>query len=329
MQYVNFGNTGLRVSRLCLGCMSYGASSWRDWVLEEGASMPFFKRAFELGINFFDTADAYSLGESERILGRAIRAYGAQRDDVVIATKVFFPMGAGENSRGLSRKHIMHAIDASLRRLGTDYVDIYQIHRLDRVTPMEEIIDALHDVVKAGKALYLGASSMYAWEFSRFLHLAERAGLTRFVSMQNHYNLIYREEEREMLPLCRAAGIAVIPWSPLARGFLTGNRQRGDAGAGATVRTSSDSLADDMYFADEDFAVVDAVTAIAKARGVPNAQVALAWVLAQPGITAPIIGATKLAHLDDAAAALELHLSADELTALAAPYRPHPVLGNL
>ena len=329
MQYVNFGNTGLRVSRLCLGCMSYGASSWRDWVLEEGASMPFFKRAFELGINFFDTADAYSLGESERILGRAIRAYGAQRDDVVIATKVFFPMGAGENSRGLSRKHIMHAIDASLRRLGTDYVDIYQIHRLDRVTPMEEIVDALHDVVKAGKALYLGASSMYAWEFSRFLHLAERAGLTRFVSMQNHYNLIYREEEREMLPLCRAAGIAVITRSPLARGFLTGNRQRGDAGAGATVRTSSDSLADDMYFADEDFAVVDAVTAIAKARGVPNAQVALAWVLAQPGISAPIIGATKLAHLDDAAAALELHLSADELTALAAPYRPHPVLGNL
>ena len=329
MQYVNFGNTGLRVSRLCLGCMSYGSPSWRDWVLEEGASMPFFKRAFELGINFFDTADVYSLGESERILGRAIRAYGAQRDDVVIATKVFFPMGAGENSGGLSRKHIMHAIDASLRRLGTDYVDIYQIHRLDRVTPMEEIIDALHDVVKAGKALYLGASSMYAWEFSRFLHLAERAGLTRFVSMQNHYNLIYREEEREMLPLCRAAGIAVIPWSPLARGFLTGNRQRGDAGAGATVRTSSDPLANDMYFADEDFAVVDAVTAIAKARGVPNAQVALAWVLAQPGVTAPIIGATKLPHLEDAAAALELHLSADELTALAAPYKPHPVLGNL
>ena len=329
MQYVNFGNTGLRVSRLCLGCMSYGSPSWRDWVLEEAASMPFFKRAFELGINFFDTADVYSLGESERILGRAIRAYGAKRDDVVIATKVFFPMGAGANAGGLSRKHIMHAIDESLRRLGTDYVDIYQIHRLDRVTPMEEIIDALHDVVKAGKALYLGASSMYAWEFSRFLHLAERAGLTRFVSMQNHYNLIYREEEREMLPLCRAAGIAVIPWSPLARGFLTGNRQRGEVGAGVTVRTSSDAMANDMYFADEDFAVVDAVTALAQTRGVPNAQVALAWLLAQPGITAPIIGATKLPHLEDAAAALDLHLSEDELKALAAPYKPHAVLGNL
>lgn len=231
MQTINFGKTGLRVSRLCLGCMSYGSPSWRDWVLDENASMPFFKRAFELGINFFDTADVYSLGESERILGRAMRAYGARREDVVIATKVFFPMGAGDNNRGLSRKHIVHAIDESLRRLGTDYVDVYQIHRLDRVTPMEEILEALHTVVQAGKALYLGASSMYAWEFSRLLHLAERHGLTRFVSMQNHYNLVYREEEREMLPLCRAEGVAVIPWSPLARGFLTGNRTR-DAGKG-------------------------------------------------------------------------------------------------
>ena len=331
MQYVNFGNTGLRVSRLCLGCMSYGAPSWRDWILEEGASMPFFKRAFELGINFFDTADVYSLGESERILGRAIRAYGARREDVVIATKVFFPMGTGENSGGLSRKHIMHSIDDSLRRLGTDYVDIYQIHRLDRVTPMEEIIDALHDVVKAGKALYLGASSMYAWEFSRLLHLADSAGLTRFVSMQNHYNLVYREEEREMLPLCRAEGIAVIPWSPLARGFLTGNRKRGvdGQGAGETLRSSSDPFANEMYFQDDDFAVVDAVSTIAQARGVPNAQVALAWLLAQPGVTAPIIGATKLTNLEDAAAALELKLSAEELATLAAPYQPHPVLGNL
>jgi aryl-alcohol dehydrogenase (NADP+) len=331
MQYVNFGNTGLRVSRLCLGCMSYGSPSWRDWVLDEGASMPFFKRAFELGINFFDTADIYSVGESERILGRAIRAHGARREDVVIATKVFYPMAAGENSRGLSRKHIMHAIDDSLRRLGTDYVDIYQIHRLDRVTPMEEIIDALHDVVKAGKALYLGASSMYAWEFQRLLHLAERAGLTRFVSMQNHYNLVYREEEREMLPLCRAEGIAVIPWSPLARGFLTGNRKRSadGKGGGETVRSSSDPFANEMYFQEDDFAVVDAVSAIARQRGVPNAQVALAWLLAQPGVTAPIIGATKLPHLEDAAAALELHLNADELAALAAPYKPHPVLGNL
>ncbi|MCC6706062.1 MAG: aldo/keto reductase [Gammaproteobacteria bacterium] len=330
MQYTQFGNTGLRVSRLCLGCMSYGSPGWRDWVLDEAASMPFFERAFELGINFFDTADVYSLGESERILGRAMRAYGARREDLVIATKVFFPMGAGENNRGLSRKHIMHAIDESLRRLGTDYVDIYQIHRLDRVTPMAEILDALHDVVKAGKARYLGASSMYAWEFSRLLHLAEQRGLTRFVSMQNHYNLVYREEEREMLPLCRAEGVAVIPWSPLARGFLTGSRTRSDGKAsGATVRAASDAFADEMYFQDDDFAVVDAVSAIAKARGVPNAQVALAWLLAQPGVTAPIIGATKLPHLEDAAAALDIPLTAEELAALAAPYRPHPVLGNL
>ena len=331
MQYINFGNTGLRVSRLCLGCMSYGSPSWRDWVMDEAAALPFFKRAFELGINFFDTADIYSLGESERILGHAIRASGAKREDVVIATKVYFPLRAGENSRGLSRKHILHAIDESLRRLGTDYVDVYQIHRLDRVTPMEEIIDALHDVVKAGKALYLGASSMYAWEFSRLLHLAERAGRTRFVSMQNHYNLIYREEEREMLPLCRAEGIAVIPWSPLARGFLMGNRQRGEAGAGGgeTLRATTDELAAQMYYQDDDFTVVDAVSAIARARGVSNAQVALAWLLAQPGITAPIIGATKLPHLEDAVAALELRLSSDELSALAAPYKPHPVLGAL
>ena len=331
MQYINFGNTGLRVSRLCLGCMSYGSPSWRDWVMDEAAALPFFKRAFELGINFFDTADIYSLGESERILGHAIRASGAKREDVVIATKVYFPLRAGENSHGLSRKHILHAIDESLRRLGTDYVDVYQIHRLDRVTPMEEIIDALHDVVKAGKALYLGASSMYAWEFSRLLHLAERAGRTRFVSMQNHYNLIYREEEREMLPLCRAEGIAVIPWSPLARGFLMGNRQRGEAGAGGgeTLRATTDELAAQMYYQDDDFTVVDAVSAIARARGVSNAQVALAWLLAQPGITAPIIGATKLPHLEDAVAALELRLSSDELSALAAPYKPHPVLGAL
>ncbi|MBK6660784.1 MAG: aldo/keto reductase [Proteobacteria bacterium] len=330
MQTINFGNTGLRVSRLCLGCMSYGSPSWRDWVLDENASMPFFARAFELGINFFDTADVYSLGESERILGRAMRAYGARREDVVIATKVFFPMGAGDNNRGLSRKHIMHAIDESLRRLGTDYVDVYQIHRLDRVTPMEEVLEALHAVVQAGKALYLGASSMYAWEFSRLLHLAERHGLTRFVSMQNHYNLVYREEEREMLPLCRAEGVAVIPWSPLARGFLTGNRTRDAGKAGSvTVRAGSDAFADEMYFQEDDFAVVDAVSAIAKARGVPNAQVALAWLLAQDGVTAPIVGATKLAHLEDAASALDIVLSSDELAALAAPYKPHPVLGNL
>lgn len=331
MEYINFGNTGLRVSRLCLGCMSYGSSSWRDWVLDEADAMPFFRRAFALGINFFDTADIYSLGESERILGRAIRANGVKREDVVIASKVYFPLRSGENSRGLSRKHILHAIDESLQRLGTDYIDLYQIHRLDRVTPMAEIIDTLHDVVKAGKALYLGASSMYAWEFSRLLHLAHSAGLTRFVSMQNHYNLVYREEEREMLPLCRAEGIAVIPWSPLARGFLTGNRQRGEAGKGGgeTLRAASDELAAQMYYQDDDFAVVDVVSTIARARGVPNAQVALAWLLAQPGITAPIIGATKLPHLEDAVAALDLRLSAEELSTLGAPYKPHPVLGAL
>ncbi len=331
MEYINFGNTGLRVSRLCLGCMSYGSSSWRDWVLDEADAMPFFRRAFALGINFFDTADIYSLGESERILGRAIRAHGVKREDVVIASKVYFPLRSGENSRGLSRKHILHAIDESLQRLGTDYIDLYQIHRLDRVTPMAEIIDTLHDVVKAGKALYLGASSMYAWEFSRLLHLAHSAGLTRFVSMQNHYNLVYREEEREMLPLCRAEGIAVIPWSPLARGFLTGNRQRGEAGKGGgeTLRAASDELAAQMYYQDDDFAVVDVVSTIARARGVPNAQVALAWLLAQPGITAPIIGATKLPHLEDAVAALDLRLSAEELSTLGAPYKPHPVLGAL
>ena len=331
MEYINFGNTGLRVSRLCLGCMSYGSPSWRDWVLDEAAAMPFFRRAFALGINFFDTADIYSLGESERILGRAIRAAGVKREDVVIASKVYFPLRSGENSRGLSRKHILHAIDESLQRLGTDYIDLYQIHRLDRVTPMAEIIDTLHDVVKAGKALYLGASSMYAWEFSRLLHLAQSAGLTRFVSMQNHYNLVYREEEREMLPLCRSEGIAVIPWSPLARGFLTGNRQRGAPGKGGgdTVRATTDELAAQMYYQADDFAVVDAVSTVARARGVPNAQVALAWLLAQPGITAPIIGATKLPHLEDAVAALDLRLSTAELSALGAPYKPHPVLGAL
>ena len=331
MEYINFGSTGLRVSRLCLGCMSYGSPSWRDWVLDEAAALPFFRRAFALGINFFDTADVYSLGESERILGRAIRAAGVRREDVVIASKVYFPLRNGENSRGLSRKHILHAIDESLLRLGTDYIDLYQIHRLDLVTPMAEIIDTLHDVVKAGKALYLGASSMYAWEFSRLLHLAQSAGLTRFVSMQNHYNLVYREEEREMLPLCRSEGIAVIPWSPLARGFLTGNRQRGEAGKGGgeTLRATTDELAAQMYYQDDDFAVVDAVSSIARARGVSNAQVALAWLLAQPGITAPIIGATKLPHLEDAVAALDLRLSTAELSALGAPYKPHPVLGAL
>ncbi|MBX9606917.1 MAG: aldo/keto reductase [Gammaproteobacteria bacterium] len=330
MNYTNFGNTGLKVSRLCLGCMSYGSPTWREWVLDEAASQPFFEQAFDLGINFFDTADVYSLGESERLLGKAIRARGVAREDVVIATKVYFPMGPGENSRGLSRKHIVHAVEESLRRLGTEYIDLYQIHRLERSTPMEETLEALDLLVRAGKVLYLGASSMYAWEFSRLLNLADRRGLTRFVSMQNHYNLVYREEEREMLPLCRAEGVAVIPWSPLARGFLAGNRQRSaDGKGGETLRSTSDDFAQAMYYQDDDFAVVDAVSRVARARGVPNAQVALAWLLAQPGVTAPIVGATKPHHLADAASALEITLSIEEQAALTAPYKPHPVLGNL
>lgn len=325
MKYVRFGGTGLRVSRLCLGCMSYGSPIWRDWVLDAKASMPFFRRAFEAGINFYDTADVYSLGESEVVLGKAVRKYATSRDAVVIATKVFNPMSADPNDRGLSRKHILQAVDASLRRLGTDYIDLYQIHRHDPHTPIEETMEALNDVVRAGKVRYLGASSMYAWQFVRMQALAEGRGWARFVSMQNHYNLVYREEEREMLPLCREEGIAVIPWSPLARGFLAGNRKA--PGKGATTRAKSDDFAAKMYYQPEDFDIVAKVTAVAQARKVSNARVALAWVLSRPGITAPIIGATKMAHLEDALAALDLTLEAGEQEALQAPYRPHPVLG--
>lgn len=325
MKYVRFGGTGLRVSRLCLGCMSYGSPIWRDWVLDAKASMPFFRRAFEAGINFYDTADVYSLGESEVVLGKAVRKYATSRDAVVIATKVFNPMSADPNDRGLSRKHILQAVDASLRRLGTDYIDLYQIHRHDPHTPIEETMEALNDVVRAGKVRYLGASSMYAWQFVRMQALAEGRGWARFVSMQNHYNLVYREEEREMLPLCREEGIAVIPWSPLARGFLAGNRKA--PGKGATTRAKSDDFAAKMYYQPEDFDIVAKVTAVAQARKVSNARVALAWVLSRPGITAPIIGATKMAHLEDALAALDLTLEAGEQEALEAPYRPHPVLG--
>lgn len=329
MQYTNLGTTGLRVSRLCLGCMSYGNPAWREWVLDEAASMPFYERAIELGINFFDTADMYSDGESERITGRALRASGLPREEVVVATKVFFPTREGENSRGLSRKHVRHAIDASLERLDMDYVDLYQIHRLDRSTPMEEILEALTEVVESGKALYVGASSMAAWEFARMLGIAERLGLARFVSMQNHYNLVYREEEREMIPLCRAEGIGLIPWSPLARGFLAGNRQRDDGDErGETTRARTDALAQRLYYEDSDFTIVDTVSALAAERGVPNAQVALAWLLAQPGVTAPIIGATKMPHLEDAVAALDVTLSEADLAALAEPYVPHRVLGH-
>jgi len=326
MEYVNLGKAGVKVSRICLGAMTYGSKSWREWVLEEEEGRPFIRRALELGINFFDTADMYSDGVSEEILGRALKDFGGSRDRVVIATKVFNPMGDDPNQRGLSRKHIRHAIDDSLRRLGTDYVDLYQIHRFDYQTPIAETLEALDDVVKEGKALYLGASSMFAWQFAKMLYKADEMGLTRFVSMQNHYNLVYREEEREMIPLCREEGIGVIPWSPLARGFLMGNRRKEDFGE--TVRSKTDQYAQGMYYQPADFAVVDRVGEIARARGVPNAQVALAWILQQPGVTAPIVGASKMQHLEDAVAALSLKLDERELQALAEPYQPHRVLGH-
>jgi aryl-alcohol dehydrogenase-like predicted oxidoreductase len=326
MQYVNLGKTGLKVSRICLGVMTYGDKNWREWVLEENEGRPFIQKALELGINFFDTADMYSLGRSEEILGKALADFGPGRDRVVIATKVFNPMSDDPNDRGNTRKHIMHSIDNSLRRLKTDYVDLYQIHRFDYATPIEETIQALHDVVRAGKALYVGASSMYAWQFAKMLYKADQMGCTRFATMQNHYNLVYREEEREMLPLCREEGIGVIPWSPLARGFLAGNRTKQEFGE--TSRAKTDDFAHKLYYQESDFAVVDRVTEIAGARGVPNAQVALAWILAQPGVTAPIIGASKMRHFDDAMAALELKLSAEEIAKLNEPYTPHGILGH-
>ena len=325
MQYLSLGNTGLKVSRICLGCMSYGSPQWRDWVLDESASTPFFKQALDGGINFFDTADIYSNGASEEVLGHALKTLGVRRETVVIATKLFNPMGDSPNERGTSRKHVKHAVEASLRRLGTDYIDLYQIHRYDNSTPMEETLSALDALVREGKVLYLGASSMAAWEFAKFLYLADRHGLARFVAMQNHYNLVYREEEREMIPLCREEGIALIPWSPLARGFLAGNRKREDRGE--TTRAKSDEFAHGMYYQDSDFQIVERVGEIAAARGVNHAQVALAWMLAQPGITAPIIGATKPHHLDDAIKATDLTLTPEEIQRLEEFYQPHPVLG--
>jgi aryl-alcohol dehydrogenase (NADP+) len=306
--------------------MTYGSKKWREWVLEDEESRPFLKRALEAGINFFDTADMYSVGVSEEILGRALEDFGPGRDKVVVATKVFNPMNDDPNGRGLSRKHILHSIDESLRRLRTDYVDLYQIHRFDTETPIEETMEALNDVVAMGKALYIGASSMWAWQFAKMLHCSESNGLARFVTMQNHYNLVYREEEREMIPLCQSEGIGVIPWSPLARGFLAGNRRKEDKGE--TVRAKTDAFAHSLYYQDSDFEVVDRLSAIAERRGVSNAQVALAWILQRPGVTAPIIGASKMKHLDDAIAALDLRLEADEVKALEEPYRPHPVLGH-
>ena len=331
MEYVNLGRTGLRVSRLCLGTMTFGSTAWRPWILPEEASRPFIRRALDAGINFFDTADMYSQGVSEEIVGRALDDFST-RDQVVIATKAFFPMGDGPNDRGLSRKHLFHAIDASLRRLGTDYVDLYQIHRFDPHTPIEETLEALDDIVRAGKARYIGASSMYAWQFAQMLQVSQRHGWARFVSMQNHYNLVYREEEREMLPLCRAEGIGIIPWSPLARGFLAGNRQRTavaeEKKSGETLRAQTDEYAQSLYYADSDFRVVDRVVEIAGGRGVAPAQVALAWILRQPGVAAPIIGVTKLEQLDEAVAAAELTLEDAECRRLEEPYVPHSVLGH-
>ncbi len=327
MDYVNLGSTGTKVSRICLGTMTYGSKQWREWVLEEEASLPFYRHALEAGINFFDTADMYSVGRSEEITGKALREFGPSRDKLVIATKVFNKMSDDPNDQGLSRKHILHSIDQSLRRLGTDYVDLYQIHRFDPHTPIEETLEALDAVVRSGKALYIGASSMYAWQFLKMLEVSRQNGLARFVTMQNHYNLVYREEEREMIPLCREERVGLIPWSPLARGFLTGSRKRGDK-AGDTLRAKTDEYAHNLYYNDSDFTVVDRVTALAQQRGVTNAQVALAWVLAQPAVSAPIVGASKMHHLDDAIQSLAVKLTPEELKSLEEPYEPHRVLGH-
>jgi aryl-alcohol dehydrogenase-like predicted oxidoreductase len=324
---VNLGPTGTRVSPICLGMMTYGSKKWREWVLEEDEARPIVQRAVEAGINFFDTADVYSLGESECVTGKLLREFQPRREELVLATKVFNPMSDGPNDRGLSRKHIMASIDASLKRLGVDYVDLYQIHRFDKNTPIEETCEALHDVVKAGKALYLGASSMYAWQFQKMLQFQQANHLARFVTMQNHYNLVYREEEREMIPLCLDQKIGCIPWSPLARGFLTGSRKRGD-GKSETIRAKTDDFAHGMYYKDSDFTVVDRVLEIAEQRHAKPAQVALAWVMSRPGISAPIIGASKLYQLEDALTALQLKLTDDEIKRLEEPYEPHPVLGH-
>jgi 1-deoxyxylulose-5-phosphate synthase len=326
MKYVNLGNTGLQVSRICLGMMSYGTSKWRDWVLEEDESRPFVQRALEAGINFYDTADAYSDGVSEQVTGKLLREV-VRREEVVVATKVFHPHSSKPNQGGLSRKHIMDAIDISLRNLDMDYVDLYQIHRWDYQTPIEETMEALHDVVKAGKARYIGASSMYAWQFAKAQHVAVVNGWTPFVSMQNHYNLVYREEEREMIPLCVDQGVGLIPWSPLARGFLAGNRPR-DKFSGETTRSRSDEMAHDHYYTDTDFDIVERVKAVAGAHGVKPAQVALAWMLHKPEIHSPIIGASKMYQLDESLAAMDIRLSEDEIASLEELYQPKSIRGH-
>lgn len=342
MDYVRLGASGLEVSRIALGMMTFGSAQWRPWVRSEAEAVPVVRRALDAGINLFDTADLYSAGLSEEITGRLLRQY-APRDEIVIATKLYYPVDLafkGGNSvaaqpprrpnlSGLSRKRVFAAVDASLKRLGVDCIDLYQIHRFDPHTPIEETMTALHDVVRSGRVRYLGASSMWTWQFAQMQFTAERLGLTRFISMQNHYNLAYREEEREMIPYCRAQGIGLLPWSPLARGFLAGNRAAADrAQQGATARASTDDIAQKYYYRDSDFAVVDALGALARERGVANATLAYAWLLAQPGVSCPIVGASRPEQLDDALAAIDLRLDADEVQRLAAPYQPHPVLGH-
>ncbi|MEW9549110.1 aldo/keto reductase [Nonomuraea sp. NPDC050783] len=321
MDYTRLGDTGLKVSRLCLGMMSYGDPARQEWALPQEQAEPIVRRAAEAGVTFFDTADVYSRGESEVVTGNVLRSIFPRREDYVLATKVYFPMSRRPNDGGLSRKHILAGIDASLRRLGTDYVDLYQIHRWDDETPIEETMEALHDVVRAGKARYIGASSMWAWQFAKAQHVADLNGWTRFVSMQPHYNLLYREEEREMLPLCLDQGVGVIPWSPLARGVLA----RAGSGTGTTARTGSDARIEALYDPENDKTILDRVAHVAAERGLPAAQVALAWVLHQPAVTAPIVGATKDRHVDDAVAAVGVTLSEEELASLTQPYRPREV----
>jgi aryl-alcohol dehydrogenase-like predicted oxidoreductase len=325
MKYVALGRSGLRVSNLCLGAMSFGTPDWQPWTIPEDESRNIVRRALELGINFFDTADVYSNGVSEEILGRALRDF-ARRDQIVVATKVNGPMGQGPNDKGLSRKHILDAVDASLRRLGMDYIDLYQIHRWDYHTPIEETLETLNDLIRCGKIRYSGASSMFAWEFCTALHICDRMGWTRFISMQNHYNLIYREEEREMIPLCRHEGIGVLPWSPLARGLLAGKRR--GAGALETIRSQTDEYSHRLYPQTSDIEVADRTMEVAKKRGATPAQVALAWLRSQPGVVAPVLGATKVRHVEDAVGSLDIVLDRDETRQLEEPYRPHPVLGH-
>lgn len=321
MEYVNLGRTGLRVSQVCLGTMNFGSPEWRSWALPAEIARPLIQHALELGINFFDTANMYSLGVSERILGDTIKEF-AKRDEVVIATKVFWPMGDGPTQRGLSRKHIMEAIDASLRRLNTDYVDLYYIHRWDDDTPIEETLEAMHDVVKDGKARYIGASSMYAWQFAKALYLADLHSWTRFVAMQNHYNLVYREEEREMIPLCINEGVGILPWSPLAAGFLVGNWSRD--GKASTVRSQTDTFAHQAYHRESSFDILDRVTEVADQHGVSLAQIALAWLLHQPGIVSPVVGVSRRQHLEEAVAALNIDLTENNINYLNECYQPHP-----